>query len=106
MSCDVGKATEGSENKLWRRWSDGKVGECAELQCYDSAYVVHFFSGTVYSRGLKFLQVIYESVDRDLTQGFFIHDYLLTKSEFSWTTWNTFGEQVSNTVQQSIVTDI
>ena len=24
MSCDVGKATEGLENKLWRRWSDGK----------------------------------------------------------------------------------
>ena len=27
MSCDVGKATEGLENELWRRWSDGKVGE-------------------------------------------------------------------------------
>ena len=31
MSCDVGKATEGLENELWRRWSDGKVGEWAEL---------------------------------------------------------------------------
>ena len=35
------------------------------------AYVVHFFSGSIYSRGLKFLQVIYESFDCDLTQGFF-----------------------------------
>ena len=31
MSCDVGKATQGLENELWRRWSDGKVGERAEL---------------------------------------------------------------------------
>ena len=31
MSCDVGKATQGLENELWRRWSDGKVGEWAEL---------------------------------------------------------------------------
>ena len=27
MSCDVDKATEGLENELWHRWSDGKVGE-------------------------------------------------------------------------------
>ena len=26
MSCDVGKATEGLENELWRRWSDWKGG--------------------------------------------------------------------------------
>ena len=31
MSCDVGKATEGLDNELWRRWSDGKIGEWAEL---------------------------------------------------------------------------
>ena len=31
MSCDVGKATEGLENELWRRWSDGNVGKWAEL---------------------------------------------------------------------------
>ena len=31
MSWDVGKATEGLENELWRRRSDGKVGEWAEL---------------------------------------------------------------------------
>ena len=29
-----------------------------------------FFSGTLYSRGLKFLQVIYRSFDCDLTQDF------------------------------------
>ena len=31
MNCDVGEATEGLENELWRRWSDGKVGEWAVL---------------------------------------------------------------------------
>ena len=31
MSCDVGKATKGFGNELWRRWSDGNVGEWAEL---------------------------------------------------------------------------
>ena len=31
MSYDVGKATEGLENELWCRWSDGKVGEWALL---------------------------------------------------------------------------
>ena len=31
MSCDVGKAREGLENELWRRWSDRKVGEWTEL---------------------------------------------------------------------------
>ena len=30
MSCDIGKATEGLENKLWCRWRDRKVGEWAE----------------------------------------------------------------------------
>ena len=29
ISCDVREATEGLENELWRRWSDGKVGEWA-----------------------------------------------------------------------------
>ena len=31
MNCDVGNATEGLENELWRRWSDGNVGEWVEL---------------------------------------------------------------------------
>ena len=31
MSCDVGKATEGLKNELWRRQSDRKVGEWALL---------------------------------------------------------------------------
>ena len=34
----------------------------------------HFFSGTIYSRRLQFLQVIYERFDSDLTQEFLIHD--------------------------------
>ena len=29
MSCDVGEVTESLENELWRRWSDGKLGEWA-----------------------------------------------------------------------------
>ena len=30
-ACDVGEAKEGLKNELWRRWSEGKVGEWAEL---------------------------------------------------------------------------
>ena len=30
-SCDVREAKEGLENELWRRWSDEKLGERAEL---------------------------------------------------------------------------
>ena len=41
----------------------------------NSAYVVHFFSATIYSMRLKFLQVIYENMDCDLTQGYFIHNF-------------------------------
>ena len=32
MCCDVDEATEGLENVLWLRWSDGKVGEWAEIR--------------------------------------------------------------------------
>ena len=28
-ACDVGEAKEGLENELWRRWSNGRVGEWA-----------------------------------------------------------------------------
>ena len=34
------------------------------------AYIVHFSLGNIYSRGVKFLQVIYEIFDCDLTHGF------------------------------------
>ena len=34
MSCDVGKATEGLKNELWRRWSDGKVWEWAAIHMF------------------------------------------------------------------------
>ena len=43
MSCDVGKATEGLENKLWRRWSDGKVGEWALLTSPTSQIILQPF---------------------------------------------------------------
>ena len=33
------------------------------------------FLGNIYSRGLKFLQVIDENFDCDLTHGFFIHGF-------------------------------
>ena len=36
----------------------------------NNAYVVYFFSGTIYNRGLKFIQAIYETLNCDLTQGF------------------------------------
>ena len=35
------------------------------------AYVMYFSSGTIYGKGLKFLQVIYETIDCDITQGLF-----------------------------------
>ena len=37
---------------------------------FQASYEVHYFSATVYSRGLGFLHVIYESFDCDLTQCF------------------------------------
>ena len=40
-----------------------------------SAYEVHLFLGSIYSRGLKFLQVTYNNFDCDLTHGLFIHDF-------------------------------
>ena len=36
---------------------------------------MHFFLGNIYSRGLKFLQVIYENFECDLIHGFFIQDF-------------------------------
>ena len=29
MNCEIGEATEGLENELWNRWSNGRVGEWA-----------------------------------------------------------------------------
>ena len=37
----------------------------------ESLFVVYVFSQTIYLRGLKFLRVIYESFDSDLTQEIF-----------------------------------
>ena len=43
MSCDVGKATEGLDNELWRKWSDGKLWEWALLilQPFRSLHLRH-----------------------------------------------------------------
>ena len=62
---------------LWWKWIYYSarvkgIRKALSHQCKkNNAYVVHFFSGTIYSRGLKFLQVIYESFDCDLTDRFF-----------------------------------
>ena len=51
-----------------------------------SAYVVHVFSGTICSRKLKHLHVIYERFDCDLAQGIFYSvlyfKQLLRKSQY------------------------
>ena len=41
LSCDVGKATEGLKNELWRRWSDGKVGGWAHSPTLPLLYLRH-----------------------------------------------------------------
>ena len=48
MSCGVGKVTEGLENELWRRWSDGKLGEWALLM----------YTATVLGRGRVALLIL------------------------------------------------
>ena len=56
------------DSQHWRLiWTHGTCASWGVI-----AYVVHFFSGTIYSRGLKFLQVIYESFACDLTLRFFL----------------------------------
>ena len=36
---------------------------------------MRFFLGNIYNRGLKFLQVIFENFNCDLTHGFFVQDF-------------------------------
>ena len=43
MGCDVDKATEGLENELWRRWTNVKVGEWAELAFPSSQLILQPF---------------------------------------------------------------
>ena len=45
------------------------------LRVSGQPYLVNVFSGTIYSRGLKFLQINFGNSACDLTQGFFIHDF-------------------------------
>ena len=66
MSCDVGKATEGLENELWRRWSDGKGGEWAELIVIVTAEFIlqpfrHFTYVTTHSPTLPSLYLRHSS---------------------------------------------
>ena len=67
-------------------WFDCTVGLCFDFPLFTvypvrkyttrhCAYEVEVFSKTIYSKGLKFLKVIYESFDCVLTQGFLIHDF-------------------------------
>ena len=48
---------------------------------------MHIFSGPIYSRGLKVLQVIYEIFNCDLTQGQFLQVFMkaLTVTEHNGT---------------------
>ena len=66
MSCDVGKATEGLENELWRRWSEGKVEEWAVLIVIVIAELIlqpfhHFTYVTTHSPTLLSLYLRYSS---------------------------------------------
>ena len=63
---DVGKATEGLENVLWRRWSDGNVGEWAELIVIVIAELIlqpfrHFTYVTTHSPTLPSLYLCHSS---------------------------------------------
>ena len=62
MSCDVGKATEGLESELWRRWSDGKVEEWGEL--YKVLYTVEQSSFSNHSVTSPTTQLILQSFRR------------------------------------------
>ena len=44
MSWNVGKATEGLEHELWRRWSDGKVVEWAEQSSFSDLSITSYTS--------------------------------------------------------------
>ena len=58
LRCDVGKATEGLENELWRGWLDGKIGEWAELILQPFH---HFTYVTTYSPNLLSLYLCHSS---------------------------------------------
>ena len=54
MSCDIGKATEGLENELWPRWSDGNVGEWFTI--WSNRH--RFIGQSLRKQGIKFTQKI------------------------------------------------
>ena len=59
MSCDVGEATEGLENELWCRWSNGKLGEWALLLLFQA--FSHFTYITAHSPMLPSLYLHHSS---------------------------------------------
>ena len=66
INCDVGEATEGLENELWRRWNDGKVGEWDELIVIVIAELIlqsfrHFTYATTHSPTLPRLNLRHSS---------------------------------------------
>ena len=54
------------------------------LSMLNSTYVVLSFSRTIYSGGLKFLQVIYENLHCDLAQGFFLFMISVNRYDLLW----------------------
>ena len=97
MSCDVGKATEGLENELWRRWSDGKVGEWAELIVIVKAELIqqpfrHFTYVTAHSPTFPSLYLRHSSFSNPsiasptsqfILQPFFCFSYVTSSSQDS-----------------------
>ena len=61
-ACDVGKAKEGLENELWRRWSGGNVGEWALSVTLPTSQLIfqpfrHFTYVTAHSTALPLLHL-------------------------------------------------
>ena len=71
MSCDVGKTTEGLENELWRRWSDGKVGEWA-LQSWRAAHDLDSMKTIIPCRVDVRKHVLSGTTATDTTPGFIL----------------------------------
>ena len=94
MSCDVGKATEGLENELWRRRGDGKVREWPELIVIVIAELIlqpfnHFTYVTIHAPTLPSLYLRHSSLSNPsvasrtpqfILQPFFRFSYVTSSS--------------------------
>ena len=87
MSCDVGKATEGLENELWRRCSDGKFREWAllKLQLFRHFTYVTTHSPTIPSLSLRHSSFSNHSVASPTSQ-FIFEPFLQPFFRFSYVT--------------------